>query len=225
VVWRILIFYIGALVIMMSLVPWTELKPGVSPFVHLFEKIGIPGAASVVNFVVITAAASSCNSGIFSTGRMLYTLAQFGQAPRAFGRVNANHVPSAAITFSALLMGGGVLLNYVVPEEAFTWITSVSLVSALWTWSIIMIAHRNYRKAVSIGQARAVAFRMPGAPVMNWVVVGFMVVVSGLLALDAGTRVALYVAPIWFALLGLGYRFSRAAGVQVVPAAMAGASR
>ena len=225
VVWRILIFYIGALVIMMSLVPWTELKPGVSPFVFLFEKIGIPGAASVVNFVVITAAASSCNSGIFSTGRMLYTLAQFGQAPRAFGRVNANHVPSAAITFSSLLMGVGVVLNYVVPEEAFIWITSVSLVSALWTWSVIMIAHLGYRKAVAADRARAVAFRMPGAPVLNWVVVAFMVVVFGLLALDAQTRVALYVAPIWFALLGVGYRFTKSTGVRVAPALMSRASR
>lgn len=225
VVWRILIFYIGALVVMMSLVPWTELKPGVSPFVFLFEKIGIPGAASVVNFVVITAAASSCNSGIFSTGRMLYTLAQFGQAPKAFGRVNANHVPSAAVTFSAILMGAGVVLNYVVPEEAFVWITSVSLVSALWTWSIIMIAHLRYRKAVAAGRARAVAFRMPGAPVINVVVVAFMIVVSGLLALDPGTRVALYVAPIWFALLGVGYKYARNARSSVAPVTLARAAR
>ncbi|HET9645094.1 MAG TPA: amino acid permease [Burkholderiaceae bacterium] len=208
VVWRIFIFYIGALVVMMSLVPWTELKPGVSPFVFLFEKIGFPGAASVINLVVITAAASSCNSGIFSTGRMLYTLAQFRQAPKAFARVNANHVPSAAITFSAILMGIGVVLNYVVPEEAFVWITSISLVGALWTWAIIMITHMRYRKAVAAGQAKAVAFRMPFAPVVNKVVVGFMLVVAALLALDPQTRVALYVAPIWFALLGLGFRIS-----------------
>jgi AAT family amino acid transporter/D-serine/D-alanine/glycine transporter len=225
VVWRILIFYIGALVVMMSLVPWTELKPGVSPFVFLFEKIGIPGAASVVNFVVITAAASSCNSGIFSTGRMLYTLAQFGQAPRVFGRVNANHVPSTAVTFSAILMGVGVVLNYVVPEEAFVWITSVSLVSALWTWSIIMIAHLGYRKAVAAGRVRAVAFRMPGAPVINVLVVVFMIVVSALLALDPGTRVALYVAPIWFALLGVGYKYARNARSSVAPATLVRAAR
>jgi AAT family amino acid transporter/D-serine/D-alanine/glycine transporter len=225
VVWRILIFYIGALVVMMSLVPWTELKPGVSPFVFLFEKIGIPGAASVVNFVVITAAASSCNSGIFSTGRMLYTLAQFGQAPRVFGRVNANHVPSAAVTFSAILMGVGVVLNYVVPEEAFVWITSVSLVSALWTWSIIMIAHLGYRKAVAAGRVRAVAFRMPGAPVVNVLVVAFMIVVSALLALDPGTRVALYVAPVWFALLGVGYKYATSARSSVASATLARAAR
>ncbi len=210
IVWRILVFYIGALVVMMALVPWTEIKPGVSPFVFLFEKIGIPGAASVVNFVVITAAASSCNSGIFSTGRMLYTLAQFRQAPRAFARVNANHVPSTAVTFSAILMGVGVVLNYLVPDEAFIWVTSISLVSALWTWSIIMIAHPGYRKAVAAGRVKAVDFRMPGAPVANWLVLAFLLTVSVLLSLDAGTRVALYVAPLWFALLGAGYYWTSA---------------
>ena len=81
IVWRILIFYIGALIVIMSVVPWNQFDPGVSPFVMVFERIGIPAAAGIINFVVITAAASSCNSGIFSTGRMLYTLAQFGQAP------------------------------------------------------------------------------------------------------------------------------------------------
>ncbi|MFC4524394.1 hypothetical protein [Cupriavidus pinatubonensis] len=184
----------------------------------LFEKMGIPGAASVVNFVVITAAASSCNSGIFSTGRMLYTLAQFRQAPKAFARVNANHVPATAVTFSAILMGVGVVLNYVVPEKAFVWITSISLVSALWTWSIIMIAHLGYRKAVAAGQAKAVGFRMPGAPVANWLVLAFMLAVSASLALAPETRVAVYVAPIWFALLGIGYRFAGGTSSSLVPA-------
>ena len=209
IIWRILAFYIGALVVMMALVPWNELKPGISPFVFVFERIGIPGAAGLINFVVITAAASSCNSGIFSTGRMLYTLAQFRQAPQAFGKVNRHHLPANAITFSAGLMSIGVLLNYVVPEQVFTWVTSISLIGALWTWSVIVIAHLGYSKAVAAGQAKAVAFRMPGAPYMNWVVVAFMVAVGALLALDPSTRVALYVAPVWFALLGIGYRMSR----------------
>lgn len=219
VIWRILTFYIGALVVMMALVPWNELKPGISPFVFVFERIGIPGAAGIINFVVITAAASSCNSGIFSTGRMLYTLAQFRQAPQAFGKVNRNHLPANAITFSAALMSIGVVLNYMVPEQVFTWVTSISLIGALWTWSIIMIAHLGYRKAVAAGQARAVAFRMPGAPYMNWLVVAFMVAVGALLAIDPSTRVALYVAPVWFALLGIGYRMSKQVKPELATAA------
>jgi AAT family amino acid transporter len=210
VIWRIGIFYIGALVVIMALVPWNQLNPDTSPFVFVFERIGIPAAAGIINFVVITAAASSCNSGLFSTGRMLYTLAQLRQAPRVFGEVSRNHVPAKAISFSAALMGIGVLLNYVVPEEVFTWVTSISLVGALWTWAIIMIAHRGYRKAADAGRVRKVSFRMPGAPYANWFVVGFMVLVAGFLALDPGTRVALYVAPVWFALLWIGYRLSNA---------------
>lgn len=206
IIWRILAFYVGALVIMMALVPWSELRPGVSPFVFVFERIGIPGAAGLINFVVITAAASSCNSGIFSTGRMLYTLAQFRQAPRALGRVNRHHLPANAITLSTLVMSIGVVLNYLVPEQVFVWVTSISLIGALWTWTIIVLAHLGYRRAVAAGTVKAVSFRMPGAPYMNWVVVAFMVAVCGLLALDPSTRVALYVAPVWFALLGIGYR-------------------
>lgn len=209
VIYRILIFYIGALAVIMALLPWNELDPKASPFVFVFDKLGLGIAADVINFVVITAAASSCNSGIFSNGRMLYTLARAGQAPAAFGKVSANHVPVAGITASAALMLIGVLLNYVVPEEAFVWVTSISLVGSLWTWSIIMIAHLGYRKAVARGEAAPVAYRMPGAPIANWLVVAFLVLVAVFLSLDPGTRVALYVAPFWFGLLAVGYYTSR----------------
>ena len=206
VVYRILIFYIGALIIIMSVVPWTEFTPGVSPFVLVFEKIGIPGAAGIINFVVITAAASSCNSGIFSTGRMLYTLAQFGQAPRAFGTVNARHVPSAGISASAALMLVGVGLNYFVPEQVFVWVTSVALVGSLWTWGMIVYAHLRFRQSVAAGQVKASSFRMPGAPYANWFVLGLLIMIALFLAIDPSTRVALYVAPVWFLLLAVGYR-------------------
>jgi amino acid transporter, AAT family len=208
VIYRILIFYIGALIIIMSLVPWNQLSPGVSPFVFVFDKMGVPAAAGIINFVVITAAASSCNSGIFSTGRMLYTLAQFRQAPQVFARVSSNHVPAIGITFSTVLMGIGVLLNYVVPEEVFVWVTSISLVGTLWVWSLIMIAHLGYRKAVEEGRAEPVSFRMPGVPYANWFVVGFMILVAVFLTFDPGTRVALYIAPFWFGLLWIGYQLT-----------------
>ena len=215
VVVRILIFYIGALAIIMSLVPWNQLDPHESPFVMVFEKIGIPAAAGIINFVVITAAASSCNSGIFSTGRMLYTLAQFGQAPRIFGKVSAGHVPAAAVTVSAVLMLIGVALNYVVPEQVFVWVTSIATIGALWTWAMIVIAHMGYRKAVAEGRAEPSSFRMPGAPVTNWIALAFIVLVTLFLALDPGTRIALYIAPLWFGILALGYRLTKSRKLAV----------
>jgi AAT family amino acid transporter/D-serine/D-alanine/glycine transporter len=209
VVWRILVFYIGALLVVMALVPWTEFSAGESPFVMAFERMGLPAAALIINFVVITAAASSCNSGIFSTGRMLYTLSHFGQAPKAFGKVNRNHVPALGITVSVIAMLFGVVLNYFIPEQVFVYVTSVALVGTIWTWGMIMLAHIGYRRAVARGEAAPVSFRMPGAPYTNWGVLAFLAMVAIFLGFDEGTRVALYVAPVWFGLLALGYRLTK----------------
>jgi AAT family amino acid transporter len=205
IIFRILIFYVGALVVIMALVPWNQLSPDVSPFVFVFEKLGIPAAASIINIVVITAATSSCNSGLFSTGRMLYSLACRGQAPRAFATLSPRKVPAAGIHVSATVMLIGVFLNYMVPKHVFIWVTSVSLVGTLWTWGIIMAAHLGYRRAVREGRVAAASFRMPGAPVVNWLVIAFLVFVTAMLWLRPDTRVALYVAPLWFALLAVGY--------------------
>ncbi len=205
IILRILLFYIGALAVIMALVPWDELDPNMSPFVMMFQKIGIPGAASIINIVVITAAASSCNGGIFSTGRMLYALGLRGQAPRMFGRLSSQHVPAAGIHVSAAVMLIGTVLNYFVPKQVFTWVTSISLVGTLWVWIIIMYSHMKYRTAVAAGRARAVTFKMPGAPLINWAVIVFLLIVAALFWLDPDTRVALFVAPFWFGLLGIAY--------------------
>ena len=205
ITFRILIFYIGALVMLMSLVPWTDLDPDTSPFVLVFQKMHIPGAADIITLVVITAATSSCNSGIFSTGRMLYSLARRGHAPRTLAKLSSHQVPARGITVSAAVMLVGVGLNYVVPEKAFIWITSISTIGTLWTWGIIMVSHLGYRRAVAAGRAKASSFRMPAAPVANWLVLAFLLGVTAMLWKDDDTRVALYVAPVWFGLLAIGY--------------------
>jgi len=220
---RILIFYLGALAVIMALVPWDTLSPSVSPFVFVFEKLGVPGAASIINLVVITAASSSCNSGLFSTGRMLWSLAQRGQSPRAFAALSRQHVPAAGIHASAAVMLVGVVLNYIVPERVFTWVTSVALVGTFWTWGVILVSHRNYRRAVRAGKVAASPFRMPGAPFANWAVLAFLVAVSALLWRDPDTRVALFVAPVWFALLGIGYALGASGRATPVAAAEAAA--
>ena len=214
ITFRILIFYIGALTVIMSLVPWTDLSPDTSPFVFVFDKMRVPAAASIINLVVITAATSSCNSGIFSTGRMLYSLAQRGQAPSVLARLSAQHIPAMGIHVSAAVMLIAVALNYAVPEKAFVWVTSISTIGTLWTWGIIMLAHRNYRRAVAAGRARPSSFRLPGAPYTNWLVIAFLAVVTAMLGLDADTRVALYAAPLWFGLLGLAYLRSKSQPLQ-----------
>jgi AAT family amino acid transporter len=216
IILRILIFYLGALVVIMSLVPWNELSPSVSPFVFVFQKLRVPAAASLITLVVITAAASSCNSGLFSTGRMLWSLAQRGHGPRIFATLNAQQVPAAGIHASAAVMLLAVVLNYLVPKQVFTWITSIALIGTLWTWGVILVSHRNYRRAVQAGRASAAPFRMPLAPFANWAVLAFLVAVTAMLWLDEETRVALYVAPVWFALLAVSYAALRARRAQPV---------
>ncbi|WP_435852151.1 amino acid permease [Streptomyces platensis] len=174
VIWRIGLFYLGALTAVMALVPWNQLDPHVSPFVLVFAKVGIPAAAAVVNTVVLTAALSSCNSGVFSTGRMLHTLARDRHAPAAFGKVSGQGVPAAGILASMAVMLLGVAANYFVPEKAFAYVTSVATVAAVFTWGIISSAHLRFRAAVRAGRLRPVAFRMPLAPVSNYFVLAFL---------------------------------------------------
>ncbi|SEN29253.1 amino acid permease [Lihuaxuella thermophila] len=210
ILWRILIFYIGALAIIMALYPWTDLDGKTSPFVLTFERIGIPAAAGIINFVVLTAALSSCNSGIFSTGRMLFTLASAKQAPQALARVSKRKVPATGITVSSIALLIGVVLNYVIPEKAFTYITSIATTGAIWTWGIIVYAHLKYRKAVKEKGLPESSFKMPGAPWTNWLVLLFLGLVTVLLGLDSETRIALYVAPVWFGILAIGYQVVKA---------------
>ncbi|CAM5727718.1 Putative amino acid permease OS=Streptomyces glaucescens OX=1907 GN=SGLAU_31135 PE=3 SV=1 [Streptomyces glaucescens] len=95
--WRIIVFYVGALSVILMVVKWTEFEAGVSPFVAAFAKIGIPAGAAIVNFVVLTAALSSCNSGMYSTGRMLRGLAANAEAPKALGKLSSTkRRPSAS---------------------------------------------------------------------------------------------------------------------------------
>jgi L-asparagine transporter-like permease len=203
--WRIALFYIGALVIILSLVPWTEFQPGTSPFVAAFEKMGIPAGASVINAVVLTAALSSCNSGMYSTGRMLRDLALRGQAPTRMAALNTRRTPAVAITASCLLMGLGVVLNYLAPGKAFEYITSVATVCGLWTWAVILLSQLRYRRAWRAGRLPAPTFKAPGGRWPAVLALAFLALVLVLIGCDRDARISLYVFPAWAALLAGGY--------------------
>lgn len=209
VIWRILIFYVGSLTVILAIYPWIGLNEDISPFVLTFEKVGIPGAAMIINMVVLTAALSSCNSGVFSSGRMLFNLSHLSQAPRAFQKVTNRSIPGKAITISTLFLLIGVALNYFIPQKAFAYITSIGTVGAVWTWMIIMFAHLKYHQRVKAGKIKRSHFQMPGAPVTNWIVIVFLAIVIVLLAFNDETRIALIVGPIWFIILTLGYQFAK----------------
>ncbi|MFJ7997280.1 amino acid permease [Streptomyces sp. NPDC096310] len=205
--WRIIVFYVGALLVILSVVKWTEFQEGTSPFVHAFEKMGIPLAAGIVNFVVLTAALSSCNSGMYSTGRMLRDLAANSEAPRAFGRLNSRKTPAVGISVSVALMGIGVILNYLVPEKAFGYVTSVATAAGIWTWMMILISHIRYRRGVEAGRLPASSFPAPGGSLFSWIAVGFLALVTCLIAYDSDARISLYVGAVWAVFLAIGWQY------------------
>ncbi|AEH52331.1 amino acid permease [Heyndrickxia coagulans] len=206
---RILLFYVGALFVIMSIYPWNRLNPDASPFVRVFADIGLPAAAGIINFVVLTSAASSCNSGIFSTSRMLYSLAEDGKAPKMFKKLNKRNVPAPALLGSTIMLLIGVVLNYFMKStQVFTLVTSISSICFVWVWGVIMVAHLRFRKNMP-EEAAKISFKLPFAPVINWVVLLFFVFVLVVLGIAKDTRVALFVTPVWFILLVIAYGLTR----------------
>lgn len=201
VFWRILIFYVGALFVIMSIYPWDEIGLKGSPFVLTFNKIGIPAAAGIINFVVLTAALSSCNSGIFSTARMLFNLANNGKASKKLGKVTKNGVPGLAVVASATVLLVGVLLNYIVPAKVFTWVTSIATFAAIWTWGVILLSQIRYRKSLNIKEKQALKFKLPLFPYSSYISLAFLALVLVVMAFSPDTRIALIIGPLWMIFL------------------------
>jgi AAT family amino acid transporter len=201
VIWRILIFYIGSLFVIMAIYPWNELGTQGSPFVTTFAKLGIPQAAGLINFVVITAALSSFNSTTFSGSRMLHSLASKAQAPLALGRLSASGVPVRGVLVTIFFLLLGVLLNYLVPERIFGMIMSILAFNTVWTWGTVLVAHWRFRRR----QPEPLPFRLRLWPLSSVLALAFLVFVLVMLGYSADTRVALYVGAGWVALLTVAY--------------------
>ncbi|QNN59322.1 D-serine/D-alanine/glycine transporter [Diaphorobacter ruginosibacter] len=203
---RIIIFYVCALIAIMAVTPWRDVVPNKSPFVELFMLAGLPAAASIINFVVLTSAASSANSGVFSTSRMLFGLALKGDAPRSFGVLSRASVPSSGLLFSCICLLGGAFLMWVIPDlvKAFTLVTTISAILFMFVWSMILLSYIQYRRTRA-ELHRASRYRMPGGVFMCGVCLAFFAFILVLLTFEADTRSALLATPAWFAILGASY--------------------
>ena len=201
---RIGLFYVGSMIAIMTVQPWDEIKTTSSPFVQVFTAIGIPAAAGILNFVVLTAAMSATNSAIFSTSRSLYALAYSGNAPRHLGNLSRNGVPDRALTFSSLILFVIVILNYIMPGKIFDIISTVSTISFIMVWLIIMWCHLKYRQE---NKNNLGLFQMPGAPWTDWLTIIFYLVILVILFVIPETRIPMIIALIFIACLWLGYGF------------------
>lgn len=208
---RILLFYVGALLVILCINPWDQLSATSSPFVQVFTLVGIPIAAGIINFVVLTSAASACNSGMFSTSRILYTLSNNKEAPARLSKLNRNHVPSNALVTSTIVVSVGALLSKILPEQAFTIVTTISAICFIWVWSIILISHIKYRRTRPDLHAKS-KFKAPFTPFINYVVLALFIAILIIMLFAEATRVSLLLTPIWFIMLFIVYKIQRKNG-------------
>lgn len=202
VVFRILIFYVGSLTILLSLVPWNQLELGgldKSPFVMIFSQLGIDWAAHLLNFIILTAALSVYNSGMYANSRMLYSLAKQGNAPKVFAKTNASGVPIPAVLLSALLIFGCVLLNYFVPEDALGHLMYVVVGALVLNWAMISITHLKFKRATRILNFQT-HYPALWSPLSNYIVLIFIGLVLYIMW-NQGFMESVVMIPIWITLM------------------------
>jgi AAT family amino acid transporter len=206
--WRLLIFYVGAIAVLLMVFPWTSLTTKGSPFVEVFTKIGIPAAAGVMNLVVIMAVLSAVNASVFTNSRTFYNLALQKNAPAFLGVVNGRKVPSRAIFMVFATMFAGVLLNYIMPEKAFELFSSVTVFALVCAWGSIVISHLKFRKIrIRNGQEASLSYKMPFYPYGNYLALAFVAAVIVCIAILPDMRMSLIVSGVWVGVVFVAYKF------------------
>jgi len=184
VILRIALFYVGSLILLALLLPYTAYKSGESPFVTFFSKIGVPAAGGMMNLVVFTAALSSLNAGLYSTGRILRSLALNGSAPAFTGKMNRNGVPFGGIALTGVITLAGVGLNLVVPSEAFNIALDLSALGIISTWGMIMLCQIQLYRWEKKGLLTRPKFRLPFTPYTSYATLVFLAAVTALMCYE-----------------------------------------
>lgn len=219
IVWRILIFYLGAIFVIAAIFPWNQLATVGSPFVETFSKVGITGAAGIINFVVLTAAMSGTNSGIYSASRMLYKLSQEGKVPKIFGKLSSHRVPSVAIltiSFGILL---GIILNIFLSSfkggavNLFVLVYSSSVLPGMVPWFVILLSELRFRRAnPEIIQNHP--FVMPLYPMSNYLAIFSLFLIVVFMFINPDTRASVTVGFVFLIVLTINFiiKFRRKRG-------------
>ena len=222
IIWRILVFYICALGVIMAVIPWSKIDGDSSPFVQIFDSVGVHAAAGILNFVCLTAVMSVYNSGLYANSRMLYSLAKQGNAPAYLGKLSKKGVPVGGVITSAIIIAIAVVVVFVWPEFAFNYLMSIATIAAAINWIMIMITEIKFRRMVAAGDGPAelkglkgkealdkIAFKLPFANVTPYVVIAFMLLVVVLMCFSASYRIAVIAGVIWLAVLFAAYQLTQ----------------
>jgi phenylalanine-specific permease len=208
VVYRILLFYIGSLVVLLALYPWVEIKSDSSPFVMIFHNLDSNIVASALNFVILVASLSVYNSGVYSNSRMLFGLSVQGNAPKFLTRVNRRGVPINSLILSGVITSLVVLVNYLLPGEAFSLLMALVVATLLLNWIMICLAHLKFRNAQR-RKGREPKFRALWAPASNYLCIAFLLMVFGLMLTMDGMRLSALLLPAWVLFLFVAFKTLR----------------
>jgi L-asparagine transporter-like permease len=197
--------YTLATFFIIALLPVTRIDPATSPFVQIFHVIQLPYAGDILNFILLTAALSALNSQVYSSSRMLFSLAQAGQAPRLVGYRNKRGVPTAAVAFSGTVLLLGVILSYHLPEKVFVYTVSASGFLALVNWMSISATHYFYRKRLLKTSPEKLKYKAPGYPYLSWTCFGAILITILTAPLYPDQLPGLYSGAILLLLIGAAY--------------------
>jgi aromatic amino acid transport protein AroP len=204
VIYRILIFYVGSLAVLLSLMPWTRVGPDTSPFVLIFHELGDALVANALNVVILTAALSVYNSCVYCNSRMLFGLAQQGNAPKSLMKVDKRGVPVASILVSAATTALCVLINYLMPGEAFGLLMALVVSALVINWAMISLAHMKFRQAKR-REGVEPKFKALLYPMGNYICLLFMAAILVIMAITPGMAISVWLIPVWLVILGVGY--------------------
>ena len=222
IIWRILVFYICALGVIMAVIPWSKIDGDSSPFVQIFDSVGVHAAAGILNFVCLTAVMSVYNSGLYANSRMLYSLAKQGNAPAYLGKLSKKGVPVGGVITSAIIIAIAVVVVFVWPEFAFNYLMSIATIAGVINWSMIMVTEIHFRRHVAAGDGPGelagltgdealgrIHFKLPFARVMPYVVLAFLAFVVVLMCFSSSYRVAVIAGVVWLAILLTAYQVTQ----------------
>ncbi|MBF6636022.1 amino acid permease [Rouxiella silvae] len=205
VIYRILLFYVGSLAVLLSLYPWQKVVEGGSPFVLIFHALDSNLVATLLNAVVLSAALSVYNSCVFSNSRMLFGLAKQGNAPVALLKVNRRGIPLNALSVSALATALCVLLNYLMPGKAFELLMSLVVSALVINWAMISITHLKFRSAKR-DAGKKTHFPSLGYPVTNALCLLFLAGILVIMFLTPGIQISVWLIPVWLLVLAVSYQ-------------------
>lgn len=208
VVYRILLFYIGSLVVLLALYPWVEVQSNSSPFVMIFHNLDSNVVASALNFVILVASLSVYNSGVYSNSRMLFGLSVQGNAPKFLTRVSRRGVPVNSLVLSGAITSLVVLINYLLPQKAFGLLMALVVATLLLNWIMICLAHLRFRAAMR-RKGRDTQFRALLYPAGNYLCIAFLAMILVLMCTIDDMRLSAILLPVWILFLFVAFKLLR----------------